>query len=189
MFHPHNPTVTEALINDVKIIDNTEFIKRVLSEIYYVKNNMNKAGYPLFYQAQCLFDDLILLSTDAGGFKPLMKLCDNIGWQGETASAAKSRKYIDGKSKLIQELDRQDFGGKDILIVDDLLIGGATLIGLGNMLKERNCGKLYAALSHITIKNPRKELENIFDIIYSTNSKYNMDEYNLSNLNIINLFP
>ena len=33
IFHPHNPEVVEALIDDVDIIDNSEFIKEVLDFI------------------------------------------------------------------------------------------------------------------------------------------------------------
>jgi len=38
-----------------------------------------------------------------------------------------------------------------------------------------------------TIKNPNKELELYFDKIFTTNSKYN--EYDLKNIEVINMFP
>ena len=75
-----------------------------------------------------------------------MKLCKQLDWQGETYSASKAR----DKDKLVQVVDRTDFQGKDILLIDDILCGGATLIGLARILKERNIGKLYLAVSHIT---------------------------------------
>ena len=100
-----------------------------------------------------------------------MKLADKIQWKGETFSASKSRKYEDGKSKLIQQIDRQDFEGKDILIVDDICVNGGTFIGLAKMLKERNVGKLYLAVSHLTIPNPNPDLVNLYDGIFTTNSK------------------
>jgi ribose-phosphate pyrophosphokinase len=157
IFHPHNHEVVEALIDNVKIIDNEHFIIRVLNSISdesYKSNN------------------IILMSSDAGGFKPLMKLCDKINWQSETFSASKSRQYIDNKSKLIQQIDKQDFEGKDILIIDDICVNGGTFIGLAKMLRERNCGKLYLAVSHITIENPNPQLFDLFDKIFTTNSKY-----------------
>ena len=73
---------------------------------------------------------VILMSSDAGGFKPLMKLCDNIGWEGKTFSASKYRSFVDGKTKLSQRVDREDFGGKDILIIDDICVYGGTFKGL-----------------------------------------------------------
>lgn len=152
VFHPHNQEATEALIDDVRIIDNSKFIEHVIRYLEQPK-------------------DLILMSTDAGGFKPLMKLCDKLNWKGETFSASKSRKFEEGKSKLVQQVDRQDFGGKDILIIDDISVYGGTFVGLAKLLKERNCGKLYLAVSHITVENPNPELFTLFDKIFTTNSK------------------
>lgn len=153
VFHPHNPEVVEALLNNVIIIDNSLFINKVLE-------NLNLTN-----------GEVSLMSTDAGGFKPLMKLADKLQWEGEVYSASKSRKYVDGKSVLVQEIDRQDFDGKDILIIDDICVYGGTFVGLAKMLKERNCGKLYLAVSHMTVESPNKDLFILFDKVFTTNSK------------------
>jgi ribose-phosphate pyrophosphokinase len=158
IFHPHNPEVVEAVLgNKVTIVDNSGFINEVLSAlgVYYMNSNT-----------------LVLMSTDAGGFKPLMKTCDIIDWSGEVYSASKSRSYKDGKSKLYQVVDREDFGGKDVLVVDDICVGGGTFIGLAKLLRERNVGKIYLAVSHIAIPDLKKELIDSFDKIFTTNSKY-----------------
>jgi len=162
IFHPHNGEVVEALMDSVEIIDNSKFIKEVLSTLYTADNLEN-------------YNSMILMSTDAGGFKPLMKLTDKLDWLGETYSASKSRQYEEGKSKLIQIVDRKDFDGKDILLVDDICVYGGTFVGLAKMLKERNCGKLYLAVSHLTVEKPNPELFSLFDKVFTTNSKY--DEY------------
>lgn len=162
VFHPHNSEVVEALLDNVEIIDNSYFIKDVIyNELY------PGPGFP----NPDMYNNLVLLSSDAGGFKPLMKLSNKLLWEGEVYGASKSRKYENGKSKLIQEIDRKDFNGKDILIIDDICVYGGTFLGLANMLKERNCGKLYLAISHLTISNPNPELFNLFDKVFTTNSK------------------
>lgn len=161
IFHPHNSEVVEALLDSVEIIDNSIFIQFVFDYLARKTNNVKS-----------VYDNLVLFSSDAGGFKPLMKLADKLNWQGEVYGASKSRKYENGKSKLIQVIDRQDFEGKDVLIVDDLMIGGSTFVGLANMLKERNCGKLYLAVSHITVSEPNPELFSLFDNVFTTNSKF-----------------
>ena len=187
IFHPHNSEVVEAILdNRVEIIDNHDFIYKVLAEL---KENYGFNTYDME-------DRLILMSSDAGGFKPLMKLCDKLEWQGETYSASKSRKYENGKSILTQIVDRQDFNGKDILIIDDICVYGGTFKGLSKILKERNCGKLYLAVSHITIQDLGTDsVSEYFDKIFTTNSKF--DSYfktpvhynnNIKNLSIINLF-
>jgi ribose-phosphate pyrophosphokinase len=174
IFHPHNQEVVEALIKNVEIIDNTNFIKVVLSKI----DN----------------DNLVLMSSDAGGFKPLMKLCDKISWKGEVFSASKSRSWdeIDG-TKFIQQIDRSDFGGKDILIIDDLSIYGGTFKGLSKLLRGKNVGKIYLAVSHMTIQNMGDDsLLNYYDKVYCTNSKYDIyfgsDLLEYEDLEVIKMF-
>lgn len=188
IFHPHNPEVTEALFTSVDIIDNSDFTDDVISRI--VKGEKRDDW--------TLQHNLILMSSDAGGFKPLMKLCDKIKWRGETYSASKFRKYVDGESSLSQFVDRLDFGGKDILIVDDISVYGGTFKGLSKILKERNCGKLYLAVSHMTVQNLGKDpVTNYFDKVFTTNSKFDhywevIDEYGCKaqpkNLEVVKLF-
>lgn len=189
IFHPHNPEVVEALIDDVEIIDNSEFIDRVLNKL--TKDHWKKGLIGEMY-------NLTLMSSDAGGFKPLMKLVNKLKWPGETYSASKSRQYVDGESKLTQVIDRQDFEGKDVLIIDDICVYGGTFKGLAKLLRERNVGKLYLAVSHITVQSHKGKdpVFNHFDKVFTTNSKF--DHYWIEgrdgspkepkNLEIINLF-
>lgn len=164
IFHPHNPELVEGLIDGVEIVDNSEFVNGVLDKLSPVEN-------------------IILMSSDAGGFKPLMKICDKIGWRGETFSAAKSRSWDEKTgTKFVQKIDRSDFEGKDILIVDDICIYGGTFKGLSKLLKERNCEKLYLAVSHMTVQNLGEDpVTNYFDKVFITNSKYDSYTYNKDN--------
>lgn len=176
IFHPHNPEVIEALMDNVEIIDNSEFIGNIL------KYNINNTG-------RINNDNLILMSSDAGGFKPLMKLCDKLNWKGETYSASKARTE-EGMKQLV---DKEDFGGKDILIIDDICVYGGTFKGLSKLLRERNCGKLYLAVSHITVKEHGSDpITDYFDKVFTTNSKFDgylMDgNKGTTNLEIIKLF-
>jgi len=186
IFHPHNPEVVQALINDVHIIDNSYFITKVIELLGWKNKAENQ---------QRKDQKSILMSSDAGGFKPLIKLCETIGWSGETYSASKARNPKTGE--LTQLIDRQDFQGKDILIVDDICVYGGTFKGLAKLLKERNCGKLYLAVSHITVQNLGNDpVTNYFDTVFTTNSKYNeyyFQAFNnphliTENLQIIKLF-
>lgn len=180
IFHPHNPEVVEALMDNVEIIDNSSFITTVLHRIDNVEgNNLTynqlKGGGMI---TTTTVNNTILMSSDAGGFKPLMKLCDKINWQGETYSASKSRSWstTQGQNQLTQLVNRNDFNGKDILIIDDISVYGSTFKGLSTLLRERNCGKLYLAVSHMTVQNLGKDpVTNYFDRVFTTNSKF--DEY------------
>lgn len=169
IFHPHNPEVVESLMDNVEIIDNSFFIITVLDSLLLDTNN---------------HESLILMSPDAGSFKPLMGLCDKIGWKGETFSGSKARSYIGDSMTLVQQIDRTDFKGKDILIIDDLSVYGGTFKGLSKMLKERNCGKLYLAVSHMTVQDLGKDpVTNYFDKVFTTNSKF--DKYPQTHLNYL----
>ena len=181
IYHPHNPEVVEALLDRVEIIDNSEFIDLVLA-----KGLMGEYTSETETQwDKILESNLILMSSDAGGFKPLMKLCDKLGWQGETSSASKSRKYENGKSVLTQIVDRDDFKGKDILIIDDICVYGGTFKGLAKMLDERNCGKLFLAVSHMTVLELGKDtVGNYFDRVFTTNSKFEEDYTSDGNTNL-----
>jgi len=188
-------------MDNVEIIDNSHFIKSVL---------YNELAPGPGFPNPDLLDNIILMSSDAGGFKPLMKLCDKIQWQGETESASKSRQYIKNEqraiskpintitpvsySKLTQRINRQDFEGKDILIIDDICVYGGTFKGLSKLLKDRNCGKLYLAVSHMTVQNLGVDsVTDYFDKVFTTNSKF--DNYYTgkvlsqpNNLEIIKIF-
>lgn len=165
VFHPHNADALEFGADNIKVVDSKLFLSKVLDNISSIFYEDNPASYNYKHET-------VIMSPDAGMFKQVMKLCDKINWTGETYSASKSRKYEDGKSKLVQQVDREDFNGKDILIVDDICVNGGTFIGLAKMLRERNVGKLYLAVSHITVENPNPELLNCFDKIFTTNSKF-----------------
>ena len=71
VFHPHSDVII-GMINKCHVMSNHSFINWVLNDI----NNS---------------DNLILMSADAGGFKPLIKLAEVIEWQNETYSASKAR--------------------------------------------------------------------------------------------------
>jgi ribose-phosphate pyrophosphokinase len=160
IFHPHNAEVVEAMMDNVSIMDNHAFVKNVLNGLIKSSGTFN------------IEEDLILMSADAGGFKPLMKLCDQLDWQGETFSASKART----KDGMKQHIGREDFGGKDILIIDDISVYGGTFKGLAKALRGRNVGKLYLAVSHMTMQNLGEDpVTNYFDKVFTTNSKF--DEY------------
>lgn len=165
VFHPHSDS-TQMGLRNVNVIDNRKFITWVLENITY-DNPSDKLP--------------ILLSTDGGSYKWINKLADVIDFKGEVYGASKSRDSV--THKLTQVIDRQNFEGRDILICDDLCVFGGTFIGLAKMLRERNVGKLYLAVSHITVQTPNKELGKVYDSIFTTNSKF--DSYELDNLSIL----
>lgn len=174
IFHPHNSEVVESLLDNVEIVDSSKFVEKVLDKLKPINN-------------------LILFSTDGGSYKWINKVADKIGFRNEVYGASKMRKYEDGKSTLTQYVDRQDFEGKDVLILDDICIYGGTFKGLSKILRERNCGKLYLAVSHMTVQNlGLDDVTQYFDKVFTTNSKYeeyfNFEDFPPKNLEVIKMF-
>jgi ribose-phosphate pyrophosphokinase len=60
-----------------------------------------------------------------------------------------------------------DFQGRNVLIVDDICDGGGTFIGLAEVIKQRNCGKLYLYVTHGIFSKGKDELNRYFDGIYT----------------------
>ena len=202
IFHPHNSEVVEAILDDrVEIIDNHDFINDVFFHISNYKSFMDFATKRESFiynndKGIQIPNNLVVLLPDGGAYKWGVKLMDKLGFNGDVVAASKNRQYVDGKSKLVQQLPNYDFNGKDILIIDDICIYGGTFKGLAKMLKERNCGKIYLAVSHITVQNLGDDaITNYFDMVYTTNSKFSKywdnTDRSLSvkkNLEIITLF-
>lgn len=187
IFHPHNAEVVEALMDNIEIIDSSEFIEAVFN------NLVEHHGY----DARSLDICTTVLLPDGGAYKWGAKLMDKLDFRGDVIAAAKNRKFVDGKSILTQQLPDYDFEGRDILIIDDICIYGGTFKGLATMLRERNCGKLYLAVSHITVQNHEKDnVFSYFDRVFTTNSKYDVyyervdgsSGKEIKNLEIIKLF-
>tara|TARA_R110000822_G_scaffold88885_2_gene205612 strand:+ start:479 stop:1294 length:816 start_codon:yes stop_codon:yes gene_type:complete len=154
IFHPHNPEVVEALMDDVSIVSNAGFINKVLNDLSPINN-------------------LVMMSADAGGYKSVMKLAETIRFQGDVISASKSRKYHNGGTHLTQHLPDYDLEGKDVLIVDDICVYGGTFNGLGKLLRLSNVNKIYLAVSHMTVQNFKDPLLfYMFDGVFTTNSKF-----------------
>jgi ribose-phosphate pyrophosphokinase len=157
IFHPHNPEVVEAYMGDkVEIMDNTLFVNKVLKSI-----------------GDHIDESVSILSPDAGAYKWINKTMDTLGWKGDVLSASKVRTYVNGKTKLKQQLPIDDFGGKDVLIIDDISIGGGTFKGLSALLDSANVGKKYLAVSHITVQGLGEDpVTDYFDKVFTTNSVF-----------------
>lgn len=136
IFHPHNTEVVTNILGDrVEIISNSSLVRKVLD---LIKGNESNT---------------VLVSTDAGGFKALAQVCKDLDWKGETFSAVK---YRDTEGNVFTEVPKKDFGGKNVLIVDDILIYGGTLNNVAEGISNngQNVSDIYAVISHCTVTSP-----------------------------------
>ena len=166
IFDPHSD-VSPALLKKTTTIDNSNYITEILT--HYSEN--------LIDPKERVEDNLIIISPDAGAYKKIGKLCSKIGWEGELVAANKYRSISTGNIESL-ELSKNDFEGKDVLIIDDICIGGRTFIKLAEKLKERNAGRLFLAISHGIFSNGFNELNQCFDQIFCTDSYFDIKDPN-----------
>jgi len=165
VYHPHS-LVTSALINNCTVISPKEFINSVLLNLY---------------RQGVIAKNLVVVSPDAGSFKwiqPIIAEHPEI----ELVCANKSRV----NDTMVNVINKDDFNGKVVLIIDDICVKGSTFINLAQEINKRNAGAQFLAVSHITIRGLRPELGDLFNRIYTTNSKSNLGkDYSVGNVTTI----
>lgn len=140
--------VGSALLDDCENISNHTFISECLNEI-----EVNP----------------LLVSVDSGAYKKVFKLADYLGYKEEIILCNKARDLNSGKI-LSYTVDKNDLGGRDLLLVDDICDGGGTFLLMADELKKRNCGKLYLAVSHGIFSKGIEIISSKFDKIFTTQS-------------------
>lgn len=179
VFHPHS-IVTLALLNNVKVIDNSGFVSEVINRLINQKNNADKLMMAMLGDRYDVMKEIIILSADAGGYKSVFKTCEKIGFTGIVESCSKSRNHITGdittKVPLIDE-------NKIVLIVDDIALASNTFFNIRKELKNK---QVYLAVSHGIFNDNIDKLEQEFTKVFTTNS---IRDISISDkIEIINIF-
>ncbi|WNL63213.1 ribose-phosphate pyrophosphokinase [Citrobacter phage Tr1] len=143
---PHSD-VTPALINNLMVISQEVIAVHML-------------GWKL------RMEDFMLVSPDGGALKKIFKLATPMAL--DVVCAEKIRDTRTGKV-VRTEVPRQDFEGRNVMIVDDICDGGRTFIELAKVLRQRNVGKVELYVTHGIFSNGMDELMSYFDCIHSFN--------------------
>lgn len=154
---PHSE-VTPALINNVEVLDELKYVQEA------VKSTLNGHHYNI-------------VCPDAGAGKRVGKIVQHlsniIGFVN--FNLIRCEKVRDVKDGSLKEffVQADDLGGHPTLICDDIVAMGGTFIGLGEKLKEKNCGKLMLFTAHSDCFEGVDKMTNYFDMFFTTNSKRN----------------
>lgn len=157
---PHSE-VTPALLNNCVTVPNYNFMKSVVEQIG---------------------KDVILISPDGGALKKIYKVSEYLGGM-EVVECSKSRNVKTGELTGFKVFT-DDLHGKDCVIVDDICDGGGTFNGLAKVLKEKNAGKLYLAVTHGIFSNGISKLKENFTHIFSTNSIKDSEDESVTIINV-----
>ena len=154
---PHS-LVSEALIDRVKVITQLDIINKNL------EFSKRAAG--------CM-----LISPDAGANKKTAEVAAFFN-HSSFVRADKLRDLTNGKIKeTIVYYD--DFYGRDVCVVDDIIEKGGTFLLLAQELRKKNCGKIILYATHGVFGGKEKDsviqnlLSNGIDEIWTTNSYQN----------------
>ncbi|WP_103068216.1 ribose-phosphate diphosphokinase [Aquimarina sediminis] len=155
IFDPHSE-VTPALLDNVKVIYNYDFVKECLETID---------------------EEVLLISPDGGALKKIYKVSEYLGGV-EVIECSKKRDVKTGELSGFRVYE-EDLKEKHCVIVDDICDGGGTFLGLAQALKDKNAGKLSLVVSHGIFSKGVEVLSECFDTVFTTNSFRDVKEENV----------
>lgn len=158
IFDPHSD-VTAALLNNVKVVDNTKFVGAILGEM----NALNATG------------KTVLVSPDAGSNKKVAnvaKYLNNITGQDVSVVRADKLRNVATGQIIETTVYADDLTGKECYIIDDICSKGGTFCALAQVLKAKGASKVYLVVSHYEgTANIKMLKDSGIDLIFTTSSK------------------
>ena len=128
-------------------------------------------------------DHMIVVSPDEGGMSRAVYFANVLGL--DMGMFYKRRDYtqvIDGKNPIVaHEFLGSDISGKDVVVIDDMIASGESVLDVARELKSRNAGRIYIAATFGLFTKGLDEFdkayeEGIISGILSTNLIYQTPE-------------
>lgn len=171
---PHSLAL-EACINNLKYLTNNGIGSNLIS--FAFKDLVNKLDKNIKAKTpvEALFNNIILISPDAGATHKIHKLAEQIGYKGDIITCSKER---DSEGKLTRCVVpiKGNQHQKDLIIIDDICDGGRTFINIVQEIRRQQesfktpPNKIYLIVTHGIFSAGFEELSKYFDDIYCTNS-------------------
>ena len=128
-------------------------------------------------------DHLMVISPDEGGMSRAVYIANNMGV--DMGMFYKRRDYsiiVNGRNPIVShEFLGSDVAGKDMIIVDDMISSGDSILDVARQLKMRNARKIFMFSTFGLFTNGMEKFdlayeEGIFDRVFSTNLIYQRPE-------------
>jgi len=128
-------------------------------------------------------DHLMIISPDEGGMSRCMYYSSTMGI--DLGTFYKRRNYsvvVDGMNPIeAHEFLGSDLTGKDVIVVDDMISSGSSIIDVAKQLKERGAKRIFVFTSFGLFCNGLDKMdkaysEGLFDRIFTTNLVYRSPE-------------
>lgn len=112
-------------------------------------------------------ENTVVVSPDFGATKKTLDFCTVFGFH-QFVQAEKRRDVATGQLSGFK-VHSDHVGNKDFLIMDDILDGGGTFIGLADELKKLTDGKIYLYVTHCIATKGVEIFDGVIDKIYTAN--------------------
>jgi len=128
-------------------------------------------------------DNLMIISPDEGGMSRCMYYSSTLGL--DLGTFYKRRNYsivVDGMNPIeAHEFLGSDLRGKDVIVVDDMISSGSSIIDVAKQLKERGANRIFVFTSFGLFCNGLDKMDKayedgLFDRIFTTNLIYRSPE-------------
>lgn len=132
------------------------------------------------------FNKLLVVSPDTGAVDRAIYYADMLGTDvGIYHKRRDYSKVVDGKNPIVaHEYMGADVNGKNVIIVDDMIASGQSMIDVAEQLKERGAEKIYLIASFALFSDGKKSIDTfdkayeneIFTKCYASNLSYVPEE-------------
>jgi ribose-phosphate pyrophosphokinase len=133
-FDAHDPRVQNAIpLNSLETVQpNYQFIKALLNNVPDIKLDA---------------EHMMVISPDEGGMSRAIYYANVLGLDmGMFYKRRDYTKIVNGRNPIVaHEFLGSDLDGKDVLIIDDMISSGESIIDVASELKKRGAGRIFAA--------------------------------------------
>lgn len=169
-FDAHDPRVQNAIpLNSLETVaPNYQFIKAMLKNVEDIR-----------------FDSkhMMVISPDEGGMSRAVYFANVLGLDmGMFYKRRDYTKIVNGRNPILaHEFLGSDINDKDVLIVDDMISSGDSILDVANELKKRNAGRIFVAATFGLFTNGLSKIDEAYEkgLIYrvlTTNLLYQTPE-------------
>jgi len=169
-FDAHDPRVQNAIpLNSLETVaPNYQFIKAMLHNVPDIRFDS---------------DRMMVISPDEGGMSRAVYFANVLGLDmGMFYKRRDYTKIVNGRNPIVaHEFLGSDIEGKDVLIVDDMISSGESILDVATELKKRNAGRIFVCATFGLFTNGFTKLDEAYEkgLIYrvlTTNLIYQTPE-------------
>lgn len=124
-------------------------------------------------------DNLLVVSPDMGAMERARYYAEILGCDvGVFYKRRDLSKVVDGRNPIVEHVYLgTEVKGKDIVVVDDLIASGTSMLEVGEYLKRKGAGKVYLVATFALLTDGIDKFieayqEGVFDKLYATNLSY-----------------